>query len=317
LRPRKPRRRSPSGKTAHEKGKELENAIGAIERTILRANPNLSEQSYTITFRKIITVDGVKHEIDVWIEFDNGDGYKSIFIFEARNWDKTIGKDHIFAFSAKIAAASAQTGYFVAKSVSKFARAAAKKDARVKLLKATDDFAASDRIKNFHVTHQDQSKSVADFEVVVKPRPEQPPPSPTLNMNTSPLTLNGVAIDYAGYANFLVSQVIQEHSLTVPSHQMEDGTYPYEVSKDVVIPPNVMLVDGYEVQLIKIKVRYLFEVVRARVVSKFDIETRGRVHVYEGIPLGAFGTQHITIVERDHGSDTFSVNVENIPASPA
>jgi hypothetical protein len=72
-------------KTAHEKGTDLEHAIGAIERTILQANPNLSEKSYEISFRKIVTVDGVKHEIDVWIEFDLGDGYKSVFIFEAAN----------------------------------------------------------------------------------------------------------------------------------------------------------------------------------------------------------------------------------------
>ncbi len=133
--------------------------------------------------------------------------------------------------------------------------------------------------------------------------------------NTSPLTINGVAIDYTAYANFLVSQVIQKHSLSVPSHQMEDGAYPYEVDTDVAIPPIVMLVGGYEVQLIKIKVRYIFEVVRARVVSKFDIETRGRVHVYEGIPLGAFGTQHITIVERDRVPGDFAINVETIPVS--
>ena len=59
-------RRASPRKTAHQKGTELEQAIGAIEGAILRANPNLSETSYDITFRKIIIVDGVKHEIDVW-----------------------------------------------------------------------------------------------------------------------------------------------------------------------------------------------------------------------------------------------------------
>jgi hypothetical protein len=82
-------------KTAHQKGTELEQSIGAIERTILSANPSLSDNSYEITFRRIIIIEGVKHEIDVWVEFDIGNGYKSIFIFEARNWAKTIGKDHI------------------------------------------------------------------------------------------------------------------------------------------------------------------------------------------------------------------------------
>jgi hypothetical protein len=300
--------RSRSTKTAHEKGKELEQAIGAIEHTILRANPNLSEKSYTITFRKLIVVEGVKHEIDVWIEFDLGDGYKSLFIFEARNWNKTVGKDHIFAFSAKITAASAQAGYFVAKSVSSYARAAAKTDARIRLLKATDDFATSDVIRNFHTTYQDQSKSDATFEVVIKPRPglSNPPP---FNMDAATLTLNGIRIDYRAYANALVSRMIQDHGLTVPSHTMDDGVYPFDVAREFSLAPDVLLVDGYEAQSIRIKLRYLFTVVRARVVSQFDIETRGRVHVFEGIPLEGFGLQHVTIVERD-GRPAFMVRVE-------
>lgn len=265
---RKPSGRTASGKTAHEKGQELEQAIGAIERTILRANPNLSEKSYTINFRKIIVVDGVKHEIDVWIEFDLGGGYKSIFIFEARNWDKTVGKDHIIVFSAKIAAASAQTGYFVAKSLSKYARAAAKNDPRIRLLKATDDFAMSDSIKNFHVAHQDQSKSDADFQVVIKPGP--PIPS-SLNLEEATMTLNGDRIDYQGYANALVRRVIQEHSLTVPSQRMEDGVYWFDVSKEITLAPDVLFIDGYEVQSIRIKLRYPFQIIRARIVFLVNI----------------------------------------------
>lgn len=184
-----------AGKTAHEKGTELEQAIGAIECTILRADPNLSEKTYTINVRKIIVVDGVKHEIDIWIEFDLGDGYKSIFIFEARNWAKTVGKDHILVFSAKIMAACAQTSYFVAKSLSKYARAAAKQDPRIRLLKPTDDFVISDRIKHFHVGHQDISKSHADFQVLVKPGPAIPP---SFNLDVATFTLNGVVTDYRG-----------------------------------------------------------------------------------------------------------------------
>ena len=280
-----------------------------IERTILRSNPALSEKSYTIEFRKIIVVDGVKHEIDVWIEFDIADGYKSIFIFEARNWDKTVGKDHIIVFSAKITAANAQSGFFVAKSTSKYAKAAAKNDQRIRILKATDDFNISDWIKNFHVAHQDQSKADANFDIVIKPRQDQPNPL-SLNMDTATLTLNGSVIDYRQLANTLISNLIREHSLTVPSHILDTGVYSFDVTKEVNIAPDVLLADGYEIESIKIKLRYPFEVVRARIVSKFDVETRGRIHIFEGVPIGAFGTQHVTIVERDNGPTAFTVNFE-------
>jgi hypothetical protein len=307
---RKPHGSSASTKTAHEKGTELEQAIGAIERRILRANPNLSEKSYTIDFRKIIVVDGVKHEIDVWIEFDLGSGYKSIFIFEARNWDKTVGKDHIIVFSAKIAAANAQAGFFVAKSLSKSPWAAAENDARIRILKATDDFAISDRVRTFHVAHQDQSKSHADFQLVVKPVPLIPP---SFNLEAATLTLNGDQIDYQGYANGLVRRLIHEHSLTVPSQRMDDGVYWFDVTKEFDITPDVMLVDGYEVQSIKMKLRYPFEIIRAPIVSKFDIETRGRVYVYQGIPIGNYGSQQVTIIEGGNQFPEFLVSLTPPP----
>jgi hypothetical protein len=70
---------------ARKKGTDLERAIALIEKTILDAVPTLSDKSYKIYSPRIITVDGVKHEIDIWVEFDIGGGYKSIFIFEAKN----------------------------------------------------------------------------------------------------------------------------------------------------------------------------------------------------------------------------------------
>jgi Restriction endonuclease len=303
-------RRSRSTKTAHEKGTELEQAIGAIERTILQANPALSDKSYTIDFRKIIVVEGVKHEIDVWIQFDLGGGYKPTFIFEAKNWSKTVGKELIPDFSAKIAAANAQMGYFVAKSFSSYARAAAKRDTRIILLKANDEFITSDRVRHFHVTHQDLSKSKHQIVLVLKPDLAKAPPPPTVNMEAVSLTLNGVAISHAELAQRLVARVIQEHSLIVPSHTLAAGEYPFELVQEVVIAPDVLFAGVYEVEKISIQLHYVFEVVRARIVSKFDIETRGRSHVFEGFPIGPLGLQHVTIVERPDGAIAFLVTNE-------
>jgi hypothetical protein len=45
-------------------------------------------------------------------------------------------------------------------------------------------------------------------------------------------------------------------------------------------------------------------------VSKFDIETRGRVYVFEGIPIGVYGMQHVTIIERPNRPPAFCVKME-------
>jgi hypothetical protein len=111
---------------ARKKGTDLERAIASIERTILNAVPTLSDKSYKIISPRIIIVDGVKHEIDIWVEFDIGGGYKSIFIFESKNWEKKNGKNDLIIFSKKIEVAQAQRGFFLAKALTKYALAAAK-----------------------------------------------------------------------------------------------------------------------------------------------------------------------------------------------
>jgi hypothetical protein len=148
--------------------------------------------------------------------------------------------------------------------------------------------------------------------IAERPRTDPDEPDsvpPTFNMEKFPLTLNGVGIDYRQYSNALVSRVIREHSLTVPSRTMDDGIHMFDVEKEFPMALDVPMVGGYAVQSIRIKLKYPFEVIRARVISKFNVETRGRSHVFEGVPIGAFGMQQVTIVERDNGPPAFIVNV--------
>jgi hypothetical protein len=302
-------RRSSSIKTAHQKGTELEQAIVAIERAILSANPNLSEKSYKISFRRIIVVDGVKHEIDIWVDFELGNGYSSTFIFEAKNWNKTIGKDHIIVFSEKILAANAQSGFFVAKSFSRYALAAAKKDQRIRILQVTDDFPNSSVVDNFHSVYKDQSKSVADFNLIIKPSDNREIPK-SMQMANASMTLNGVGIDYVAYSNGLISRVIEEHSSTVQSHTLADDTYTFETARDIILAPDVLLINGVAVERIKLTLTYQFQVVRPKIVSKFDIESRGRAHILEPVSMGSYGTSQVTIIERAVGDGTHNARPE-------
>ena len=113
--------RSPS-----EKGDALEAAVAAIERHILGTSPRLSEKTFLIESKKRIFVNGVHHEIDIFVTIDPGGGYKSVFIFECKNWEDAVNKNEIVIFAEKVAAAQAQRGFFVAKSFTKDADAAEK-----------------------------------------------------------------------------------------------------------------------------------------------------------------------------------------------
>ncbi len=135
------------------KGRALEDAVHAIETVILATVPGLQEDSFTIETRRRITVGGVLHKIDIWVETAVAKGYSSIFIFECKNQRRAVGKNDIAVFSEKVDAVRATHGYFVAKSFTKHAKAQAKKDPRMTLLLATEhDPVASIAPDHFHFT---------------------------------------------------------------------------------------------------------------------------------------------------------------------
>jgi hypothetical protein len=70
---------------AQNKGDALESAVQLIETVILRTNPATRETPITIQTKKKVTIDGARHEVDVFVTIDYGKGYKAVFIFECKN----------------------------------------------------------------------------------------------------------------------------------------------------------------------------------------------------------------------------------------
>src|SRR5258708_6316200 len=96
--------------TPKEKGDALELAVQAIESSILKASPSYQEKTFTIEGQKIVTVADVRHEVDIWVSVDLGEGYTALFIFECKNWEESVGKNEIIVFAEKIRALQAQRG---------------------------------------------------------------------------------------------------------------------------------------------------------------------------------------------------------------
>ena len=91
-----------------EKGNALEIAVQAIETVILESSPSLRGQPFEIERRKILTVDRVRHEIDVFVKVGAATGYESVFIFECKNWEAPVHKNELIVFS-KLHSRSAAT----------------------------------------------------------------------------------------------------------------------------------------------------------------------------------------------------------------
>jgi len=96
--------------TAAEKGDALHDAVLSIESHILRTSPFLNEKNFKIETKKIVRFDGVHHEIDIYVTVDSAPDYSAIFIFECKNWQKSVGKTEIIDFIEKIKAVSAAHG---------------------------------------------------------------------------------------------------------------------------------------------------------------------------------------------------------------
>jgi hypothetical protein len=148
------------------KGRELEDAVEAIETVILQSSPSLHDKAFKIEARKRVTVGGVHHEIDVFVTVDVAPGYAATFIFECKNWEDAVGKNEVIVFAEKIDATSAHRGFFVAKSFTKDAVAQAAKDPRIALLTATEhDPATTITPESFHFTAPASVKPTSTFRV--------------------------------------------------------------------------------------------------------------------------------------------------------
>ena len=122
--------------TSQDKGDALENAVAAIEEVILQSSVGMGRKPI-VEKKKIIIVNEVCHEIDVYVTAELAPGYKPIFIFECKNWKEAVGKNEIIIFLEKIDVSSATSGCFVAKSCTSDAVSQAKQDPRITLLLAS------------------------------------------------------------------------------------------------------------------------------------------------------------------------------------
>ena len=144
----------------NEKGDALEVAVSAIEHAILSSSPSLSGTPL-FERKKRVNCGGVHHEIDLYLTIDSGAGYKSTFIFECKNWQEAVGKNEIIIFARKIHDVSAQLGYFVAKSFTADAVAAAAQDKRIILYTAIEHDPSNEAVEFYMrfpgMTHLDAS----------------------------------------------------------------------------------------------------------------------------------------------------------------
>jgi hypothetical protein len=270
--------------TSQEKGNALEDAVRLIEQTILQSTAK--DATVTIEPKKVITVDGVKHEIDLFITIDFGKGYTAIYIFECKNWIKGIGKNSIIVFSAKINVTKAQKGFFIAKRFGKHAVAQAKLDSRIELLTASTELdTLPPLITNFHMVHEVSSRTELSLKVVTSNPQDLVGHTDT---NEISVRLRNEELSYQEFAQLIHDIVKNEVMNHEPTGKFSEGFYPYDETRTFTYQPDELFVDGLECRELDAHVTWEAQIIHPKIVSQFDIQTRGRVvtQEFDNLPPG-------------------------------
>jgi hypothetical protein len=276
-----------SAPNAAQKGNALEDAVHAIETLILRSNPATKDATITIEPKKTVIVDGVKHEIDIYITIDLGHGYKSVYIFECKNWQETVGKNEIIVFSEKINAVQAQKGYFIAKKFGRYAQAQAKKDKRIELLTASDALASLPPFVNdFHFVQNVVVRSDITFRLA----PDDPQKIGTLTVtNESFVKYKNEDLLVGKFNERMQNLVVDGFMNRQPTALFGEGVYNFTATKTLVFQPDELFLEGIACIAVDAHVTWDTHVIRPTIVSAFDIQTRGRTITFESVKLPSGG----------------------------
>ena len=227
-------------------------------------------------------VDGVRHEIDIFVTIDLGQEYKSVFIFECKNWKAAVDKNEIIILSEKIKATAATHGYLVAKSFTKDAEAQAATDPRLTLWVASEhDPTASPLPIDLHsiITISD------DVELTFRKRGTTGDQTKDLVVGDRGAMLHGAEINLREYVGNWTEQLIASDVLKFRTEKLPEGDYSRTVDSERRFELGELAINDDDMEQATVAVRYTVRVLRPAVVSYFEVASRGRCRLLEPIPL--------------------------------
>lgn len=265
--------------TPNEKGTALEAVVSAIEELILKTSPLAEKKPARIENRKIVRINGVRQEIDVFVTVEIAFGYTAIFIFECKNWKEKVDKNEIVIFSEKIEVCKAQHGYFVAKSFTKDAEARAKLDPRITLKIATEHDPASTILPfGFHFMLNNPTNIKANLKRFGATGSNTYP----FDVQGKTVRLMGAEIDFSKYFDTWVTEAINNDTNTLPSGTLPDGDYDRSCNVRREFAAGEFSMDGMDLGSIDLAIEYRTHLKRPAVLSHFEVDGRGRVISLEG-----------------------------------
>ncbi len=189
-----------------------------IEQTIFHNNPATKEAIITIETKKTIVVDGVRHEVDLFITVDYGIAGKEIYIFECKNWVKGVGK---------------------------YAVAQARKDEKIELLVASTELdTLPPLITTFHFVYD--TISGGDIAARSTQSVFQKVGTRTFS-NGSKVMFKGEELLLSEFKERILKSVESEVMSYVPTGTFSEGVYKYDRTQTLTYQPEELYIDGVEI----------------------------------------------------------------------
>jgi hypothetical protein len=257
--------------TPQDKGDSLENAVAAIEEVILRSSGMGAKP--VVEKKKRITVNGVHHEIDVYVTANLAPGYKPIFIFECKNWKEAVGKNEIIIFSEKIDASHATSGWFVAKSYTADAVNQARTDPRITLLVAAEyDPVTGPEV--FQLFTRSPEMTILDVTMFKRGG---------MGLNPTPVSIPTAQLECVGHLvsplaqfNLWAMQVCEKDLMAFFDDPVPAGVYHRVVDNNLNFHAGQVRLNHEDIERLAFHVEYKVTVTPAPVVSHFEVQSRGR-----------------------------------------
>lgn len=268
------------------KGNKLEIAVELIEKAILSNNPSLRANNFKINPKKIIINEGVRYEVDLYVEIDQGFEYKGIFIFECKNWKDKVSTDEIIKFLDKIRVTKAQKGFFIAKEYTSSAKARAKQDKRISLLYVDDnpiDLNSFVKFEFFNKVNKIISVEFLGFGVKDKEKAKKK----NIDFENSIVKYKGHEGKLKDFLTLLIEKIWSEKMKDENFNNLPEGKYSYEFEKEFNFQKNDLFLKvpslEKDIEKAKIKVRFEGDLICPKIISKIDVLTRGRFIEYEAV----------------------------------
>ncbi|MEM1221475.1 MAG: restriction endonuclease [Verrucomicrobiota bacterium] len=264
-----------------KKGKELEWAVKWLEERISEKFEQTRSHRRKIQTNKHVVVEGVEHEIDVWVEEIRDSPPNLVYIFECKNWKKKVGKKELPDFIKKIEDISAAHGFFVAPDFTQGAKNLANQYNRLTLLRA--DLNPAKFLARIEADFN--TLSIRQLSLTVQYRDSHA----NLDIKNAVVRLDNKIIDLQVFCHQLAKEEAQRIIQSDNRFTRLKGSHTFPIKFGFDCHNEELVVDGHDIASFIILGDVSYEQRPFTVERFYDIEKRGYVSKLGGVNVQDLG----------------------------